>query len=328
MTALVPLEDCLAQALSGQGPVLSEVVPVTAARGGILAEPLVFPLDTPAQPEALRVGVAVAALDLAGASASLPIPLAHPIRVLSGDQLPPGADAVLPAVGLETLAGGLVAIQTVAPGEGVRRAGHDGRAGAPIAAAGAVMTNHVCHVATMAGLEVCHLRRPRVRVDLPDPRHQAFIEGFLTALGGKFVAEAPDLLLRPSDDAEPRLALAPGDTAWLEREGAMLVLSVPRRFDAVFAACVALAMPAMAALTGAKALTETRPLTRKIASGLGLSHLVLLTRQDDAWVPGPAGSVTLAALAAADACAILPPHSEGLPAGAMLAGIPLNFPLG
>lgn len=328
MTALVPLEDCLAQALSGLGPILSEAVPLTAARGGILAEPLVFPLDTPPHPEALRAGVAVAALDLAGASASLPIPLAHPVRVLPGDPLPPGTDAVLPAVGLDTVAGGLVAIQTVAPGEGVRRAGHDGRAGAPIAAAGAVMNTHVCHVATMAGLEVCHLRRPRVRVDLPDPRHQAFGEKFLSALGGRPVADDPDLLLRQCDDATPRLALAPGDTAWLEREGAMLVLSVPRRFDAMVAACVALAMPAMAELTGAKTLTETRPVTRKIASGLGLSHLVLLTRQDDAWGPGPAGSVTLAALAAADACAILPPQSEGLPAGAMLAGIPLNCPFG
>jgi molybdopterin biosynthesis enzyme len=59
-----------------------------------------------------------------------------------------------------------------------------------------------------------------------------------------------------------------------------------------------------------------------------LSELVLLTREGAAWRPAPPGSLTLAALAEADAFAILPPDSEGLPEGALLAGISPHAPFG
>ncbi len=172
------------------------------------------------------------------------------------------------------------------------------------------------------------LRRPRICIDLPDPMQADYARAVLTAWGGQVAADAPDLILRPSPDAVPRLALAPGDTAWIGREGAALVLSVPRRFDGMVAALLALGLPAMAALTGATPAAEPCPLSRKVASGLGLSDLVLVTRAGADWHPGPAGTLTLAGLAAADAFAIVPPESEGLPAGAMLAGTPLSHPFG
>lgn len=328
MNSLMSLDDCLAAALAAVPPVAAEVVPLPAARGGVLAKGLSFPADTPPVAEALRAGLAVVALDLTGASAGLPIPLAGPVHVLPGDPLPPGTDAVLPPEGVEAIGTAFEAIRPINPGEGVRRAGHDGRAGAPIAAAGAVMSERLCLIAALAGLAECHLRRPRLLVDLPDPLQADYAGALLTGLGGQVGSDTPDLILRPALGDVPCLALAPGDTARLSREGAALVLSVPRRFDGMVMALLALGLPAMATLTGGTPVTEARPLTRKVASALGLSDLVLLTRQGADWHPGPAGTVTLAGLAAADAFAIVPPDSEGLPAGAMLAGTLLSSPFG
>jgi molybdopterin molybdotransferase len=328
MSSLVPLDDCLARALAGVVPVAPERVPLAVATGGVLAEELGFPNDTPPVAEALRSGYAVTALDLTGASAALPIPLVAAVPVLPGDPMPPGTDAVLPSDGVETMPMGVAAIRPIAPGEGIRRSGHDGRAGVALAPRGTVLSDRLCRVAELAGVSDCRLRRARVAVDLPDPT-QAGLARALLGLGGDPVApDAADMVLRPSADHVPRLALAPGDTAWLAREGAVLVLSVPRRFDGLVAACLALGLPALDALTGAIRAPETRVLTRKIASGLGLSDLVLLRRSGEGWGPGPAGSVTLAGLAAADAFAILPPGSEGLPAGAMLEGLPMSISFG
>jgi molybdopterin biosynthesis enzyme len=163
---------------------------------------------------------------------------------------------------------------------------------------------------------------------LDDPRQAAFATGFLRMLGGMQAQGPASLTLRSATDHRPRLALAPAETAWLAREGEGLVLTLPARFDGMLAACLALALPAMAALTGAAPRPETRPLVRKLASNVGLSELVLLAADGDAWLPHPAGTVTLTGLAAARAFAILPPESEGLPAGAPLAALPLEWPFG
>ena len=328
MSSLVPLDDCLAQALAGVTPVAPERVALAVARGGVLAEDLEFAQDTPPVAEALRAGYAVTALDLIGASATLPIPLAVAVPVLPGDPMPPGTDAVLPPDGVEETPLGVAAIRPIAPGEGIRRAGHDGRAGVALAPMGTILSERLCRVAELAGLSDCRLRRARVAVDLPDPVQAGLARALLGVAGDPVAPDAADMVLRPSADHGPRLALAPGDTAWLAREGAALVLSVPRRFDGLVAACLALGLPALDALTGTIRAPETRALTRKVTSGLGLSDLVLLRRSGEGWGPGPAGSVTLAGLAAAGAFAILPPGSEGLPAGGMLEGLPLSMSFG
>jgi molybdopterin biosynthesis enzyme len=328
MDSLTALHDCVAQALHRAGPVSSEIVPLSDALGCVLAEALGFAGDTPPVAEALRAGFAVTALDLTGASAGVPIPLATAAGVLPGDPLPPGADAVLPPDGVEANAAGWDAIRPVGPGEGVRRAGHDGRAGALIAPAGMRLTARHSLAASLAGQAKCAVRRPRVAIALPDPAQAGFARATMTALGARIVDTAPHLILRPAADAKPRLALAPAETAWLGYEDASLVLSVPHRFDAMVAACLALGVPAMAALTGAAPQAEERALMRKVASTLGRADLVLLIRQGADWQPCPAGTITLAGLAAADAFAILQPDSEGLPAGASLAGISLSSPFG
>jgi molybdopterin biosynthesis enzyme len=137
-----------------------------------------------------------------------------------------------------------------------------------------------------------------------------------------------DLTLRGATEHTPRLALVPAETAWLARDGAGLVLTVPVRFDAMLAACLALALPALARLSGARAVTTALPLARKLTSTVGLSELVLLSEQAGQWHPHPAGVLTLSGLAQATAFAILPPDSEGMPALAPLSATPIDLPFG
>jgi molybdopterin biosynthesis enzyme len=294
----------------------------------VLAGDLRAPHDLPRETQALRAGLAVAALDLIGASATLPQPLAAPRRVLPGDSLPPGTDSVLTEDGVEHTGTGTEAIRPVSPGEGVRRAGHDARAGARIAQGGARLTARAALVAALAGIETVAQRIPRVQVALPDPAQADFVVRWAQGLGARPVTDAPHLQLRPAETHLPRLALSPGDTAWLQRKDGVLLLDLPHRFDGMVAALLALGLPALVALSGAVPRLETRPLTGKVSSGLGLSELVLLHADASGWGPAAPGNITLESLSQASAFALLPPDSEGLPAGAPLAGIPLDQPFG
>jgi molybdopterin biosynthesis enzyme len=148
MTTLVPLDLCLGGALDSVAPVVPSWVATGDAVGRVLAQDLRFPCDLPLQPQALRAGFALAALDLVGASVGSPMPLVDPIRVRPGDMLPAGMDAVLPEDGLETGLGWAEAIRPLNPGDGVRRAGHDGQAGDLIAPSGTRLTQRHVLIAT------------------------------------------------------------------------------------------------------------------------------------------------------------------------------------
>jgi molybdopterin molybdotransferase len=328
MTALVPLDRCLAAALDRVVPVGPSWVETDAALGRILAQDLRFPYDVPERTQALRAGYGVTALDLVGASVGTPVPLADPVRVVPGDALPAGMDAVLSEDGIETTAGWTEAIRPLNPGDGVRRAGHDGLAGGVIAPAGTRLTQRHTLIAAQAGIEQIALRQPRLAVELADPAQRSFASGWCVALGASVVDGPADLTLRVTRDHAPRLALVPAETAWLAPTDQGLVLTLPARFDGMVAACLALALPALARLSGAEGVTRTLPLARKLTSTVGLSELVLLTEQAGNWQPQPAGVLTLSGLAQATAFAILPPRSEGLPAGAPLPATPFDLPFG
>jgi len=328
ITTLTPLGICLSRALDGLTPVPAAWAETGAALGLVVAEDLCLPQDMPPVSEALRAGLAVAALDLVGASHGAPVPLADPVRVVPGAALPAGTDAVLPEDGTDTAAGWCEAVRPIGPGDGVRRAGHDARAGEVIARAGTRLAARHALIALQAGITRIAARRARVAVALNDPAQTAFAQGWVMALGACVVSGPADLTLRTATDHAPRLALAPAETAWLGRGDAGLVLTVPARFDAMVAACLGLGLPALTRLTGATPVARTLPLARKLISTVGLSELVLLAEDAGQWWPQPAGALTLSGLAAADAFAILPPDSEGLPAGAPLAATPFDLPFG
>jgi molybdopterin biosynthesis enzyme len=323
-----PLETCLDRALDGLTPVPVSWIETGAALGLVLAESLCLPNDLPPANEALRAGFGVAALDLVGASAGSPVPLADPAWVVPGEVLPSGMDAVLPVDGTETAPEWCEAVRPVNPGDGVRRAGHDGRAGDVIARAGTRLAPRHLLIAAQAGIARLAVRQPRVAIAIHDPAQTAFARGWFAALGACVVDGKADLTLRPLTDHAPHLALAPAETAWLARTDAGLVLSVPVRFDGMVAACLGLALPALVRLSGAAPLSRTLPLGRKLTSGVGMSDLVLLAEDSGHWLPQPAGLLTLSGVAAATAFAILPPDSEGLPSGASLSATPFDLPFG
>jgi len=333
MMTLTALHDCLEQALGTVAPLRGEHRSPASALGCVLAEAVSVPADQPRCTEALRAGYAVSALDLVGASSETPLPLPNHTPVVAGQPLPAGTDAVLPADCVEPGPVGLDAIRPVHPGEGVRRAGHDGRAGERLADAGTRVTATHLLLAELCGLATLPVRRVRVQVALDDPRLRDVVTAWLLGVCAPCCVDSSDaanLIIRTTADHSPRLALAPAETAWLERDArsGRLTLSAPARHDGLLSALLALGIPALAALLGTTPHQRVQPLTGKAGSTIGWSELLLLHDADASWSPAIAGHVTLRTLAAAQAFAVLPPDSEGCPAGAALAATPLLQPFG
>jgi molybdopterin biosynthesis enzyme len=117
------------------------------------------------------------------------------------------------------------------------------------------------------------------------------------------------------------IALRPGETAGCGMGGETPVLLVPGRLDAAFAATHALVLPCIDRLSGARPHEPplSGPLTRKIASAVGMTEIVLLRRAGSALEPVAVGDLTLAAIGAAEAWLAVPPDSEGYAAGATVA---------
>ena len=66
------------------------------------------------------------------------------------------------------------------------------------------------------------------------------------------------------------------------------------------------------------------PLTRKIASLVGIAEIVLLERKHGAWVPLAAGDLSLDAIARAEAWLTVPGGAEGYAAGTAVDGYMLR----
>ncbi len=126
------------------------------------------------------------------------------------------------------------------------------------------------------------------------------------------------------------IAMHPGETAGFgfvsKSSGSIPVIMAPGRLEAAFAVWLALAKPCLCemAATTPKARGETLPLARKITSNPGVSDIVLLRRASidgkTHWEPLASGDLPWHALVRAEAWHIVPPESEGYPAGALLCG--------
>jgi molybdopterin biosynthesis enzyme len=141
--------------------------------GRIIAAPLVAPNALPEAAIALRDGWAVAAQDTVGATPYGPCyVLEVPLQVAPGDLLPPPADAVLPPEAVQGEAVPFEILGSVAPGEGMRRAGQDFEAGAVMLAAGEKLRPDHIAFCRLAGIETISLRVPKAdiltRSDLAD----------------------------------------------------------------------------------------------------------------------------------------------------------------
>lgn len=329
---LQPLADVLQAVLQRLSPVLPRRVPIDAAGGAVTAETLRASRAMPQRALALRSGLAVTSLDLVGASPHSPVVLGgRPDAVVTGDPLPEGCDAVLDQSAVTEVGAMLIVSEAAAPGMNARMEGQDLAPGAILLSAGQRMTPEAILACRLAGIDAIAVRQPRVSVQLEDASHAAWLEHRLTALGCKTSLDgSPNhLIIRGAPQISPRLAIQPGDTAWIEMtpDGAVLI-ELPARFDGVMAGYAAFVLPALARMVGLGLRANQKLLTRKISSSIGMTELALLRTVPAGYEPLAVGDVTLAAVAQADSCMLIPPNTEGYAAADIVQAIWLADPFG
>jgi molybdopterin molybdotransferase len=351
-TSLTPLDVALGSLLRGVEPVASRELPLAEALRCIAAE--MPPLGAlPPNDIAARDGFALRARDLAGASSYTPLPLASSqVWVEAGDQMPEGCDCVLDADSVDQAGPIAQVLAEAIPGQGVRRAGGDIAEGTLIAEAGRRVLPRDLLIARAAGVEKINVRRPRLRIiNIPGGTITANLIAesargagaevmFAEAISRDAAAVADaldadcDLLVTIGGSGVGRtdatiaaldkrgqviahgIALQPGRTSAIGRIGKTPVIALPGAPDQALAAWWTLVLPALDRLTGRRPRrTVTLPLARKIASQVGIAEIVLLERNDGAFVPLAIGDLPLQIIARADAWLVVPGGSEGFAAG-------------
>ncbi len=182
-SALSPVEAYQAVILAAITPLAATSLELAAAEGCVLAEDVTAAVALPSFDNSSMDGYAVRAADVAGAAAGAPAALAvtgeiaagdvgayrlapgTALRIMTGAQLPAGADAVVP---VEWTDGGDTRVAIYRPaehGNAVRYAGGDAAAGETLLTAGTRMRPMQIAVAASAGRKAVSVRpRPRVVV--------------------------------------------------------------------------------------------------------------------------------------------------------------------
>lgn len=170
------LESARTDVVSSCAPLPAEPVPVEDAAGRVLAADVIAAGDVPAFDNSAMDGFAVrsdASSGLlhivdesrAGAPASRTLAPGEAIRISTGAAMPAGADAVVPLEQASEADAAVTLAATVVPGQHVRRAGEDLRAGAIVLPRGTVLAAGALGVAVGAGAATVECaRRPRVAV--------------------------------------------------------------------------------------------------------------------------------------------------------------------
>jgi molybdopterin biosynthesis enzyme len=268
--------------------------------------------------------------------------------------MPQHCDCVLDVDAVDTSGPIVEVIVEGVPGQGIRRAGSNIAADHPAMASGHLIRPRDLLTARIAGLETLNVRRPKLCiVNLPggtatahliadharaNGAHITEIEAaardavsiadvldstgtdLLIAVGGSGVGRndaTVTALARRGEVLAHGVALQPGRTVAIGRADAVPVLVMPGTPDHALAAWFALALPALERLSRRRS-REPRllPLSRKIASSVGLAEIALLEERDGAWLPLAIGDLPLHVMARADAWLLIPGSSEGFAAGA------------
>ncbi len=336
-TPLTPLDAALVLLGRHLASVPASTVALADALGMVLAADVFAPVALPATAIALIDGVAVVAADTVGAGPYAPaLPSSPPVRVTAGDALPQGCDAVLPAGALLREGPVTLLLAEAAPGFGTRRPGEDLAAGTVILRAGHRLDPLRMGLAAACGVSAVAVRVPHVVVEghPGDTPVGVFIGAALRAAGAVpmlpgSTIDGADLILTADlatgdDVLAGRLALRPGETGGVALRTGRIVIRLPARLEEAVTVWHALVGPALERLAAADpAMTQIRPLARKLASAVGVCDIALLTTNGDAWDPLAVGDLPWSALARAEAVALTEAGSEGAPAGSLFIARPL-----
>jgi len=170
---MLSVDEALAFLLEGANPVAAmEQVPTLAATGRVLARAQRSTFNVPLVDNTSMDGYAVCAADCASgetrlpvsqriAAGSVPQPLARgtAARIFTGAPIPPGADAVVMQEHCARDGDAVLVRHRPGPGEWVRRAGEDIRAGSEILAAGMKLRPQDAGLAASVGIAALPLYR-------------------------------------------------------------------------------------------------------------------------------------------------------------------------
>jgi molybdopterin biosynthesis enzyme len=355
ITRLTPLADVLARIDATVMPFKSySISPKDALlRKAMLAADIVAPQDHPSFAIALIDGFAVDSAATLDASSYSPVPLGAPHRVAVGEKLPPGTDAVAPVDAVQANGDAAEILVSIAAGTGVLPAGGDMMAGAVLRRAGEFLRQSDIAVLEAVGIKTIHARMPHLRIvqarygDAVLEAAVHLISDWVKQVGGlvSLADEELDQALAagnteaivviggtgtgPQDNSVQTLArlgrvevhgvgLTPGETTAFGMIGRRPVLVIPGRLDAAMAVFATLGTHMMSRLTGATDIDrgEAVTLSRKVTSTIGLAEFIPLQRDDESVTPLGVGYLPMQALARADGWLLVPPDSEGYPAGA------------
>ncbi|GAB3038887.1 molybdopterin molybdotransferase MoeA [Parafrigoribacterium mesophilum] len=179
----VSVEEHVERILSGLTAMPAISVRLEDAAGLVLAEAVSAAADVPGFDNSSMDGYAVRRDDLLGASAGAPVvlPVIADIaagskqsivvtpgtvtRIMTGAPVPDGADAVVPIEATDQGTVRVAITEAPAPAAFIRRAGSDVRAGAPVLAAGTMLTaRHIAAAAASGCGEVVVYRAPRIGI--------------------------------------------------------------------------------------------------------------------------------------------------------------------
>ena len=357
--SLTPLDAALAAMLRDLVPVQPIELPPADALRCIAAEMPALRAYPP-HDVAVSDGWAMRANDLVGASSYAPLPLVGlPVWVAAGAAMPDGTDCVVDADAVDTSGPLPQVLAEAIPGQGVRRTGSDIAVGRAVIAAGEPLLPRGLLLARAAGLELLCVRRPRLRIVnicngqltaqlIADTARLAGAEidyaeaaPDVGAIANALEADGCDLIITiggtgvgHTDAAVNALAtrgaliahgiaLLPGRTTAVGRIDATPVVALPGAPDQAFAAWWAIALPVLDRLSGRRPRkTLALPLERKVASGVGIAEVVLLTRQQGpqqgSWAVLAIADLSLDAIARAEALLIVPGAAEGFAAGTVV----------
>ncbi|MGV3591214.1 MAG: gephyrin-like molybdotransferase Glp [Gammaproteobacteria bacterium] len=170
---LTPIADALAHLLSKVPPApVVETVPLAAALGRVLAEPVHASLDVPAYDNSAMDGYALRLRDVPSSGTVLPvsqtIAAGHPgtalapgtaARIFTGAPIPAGADAVVMQENTEAREGGVTILQLPRAGENIRLRGHDIARGNVVLEAGQRLRAQDLGLLASLGVEGVAVRR-------------------------------------------------------------------------------------------------------------------------------------------------------------------------
>lgn len=193
---MIPLADIQRRILDAVAPLGSRRVGLGDALGLVLAQDVATTEDVPPFANTAMDGYAVRAADTAGATGDAPVRLrvvadlragqapdtavgaGEAIRIMTGAPIPPGADAVVMVERTEAGDGDVAILEAAAPGDHVRAAGGDLRAGQLVFPAGSEL--RAAHIGVLASVGVTEvLAFPRARVGVVSTGDELVEEGSL-----------------------------------------------------------------------------------------------------------------------------------------------------